>query len=134
MAFLFLGDARMRLIVTGGRDYTDSQELFGFLDEIHCETPITLLIHGAASGADTLAEEWAKSREVSYLGIPAKWKTGTQGKAEGVIRNRLLFDWEPDKVLAVQGGKGTASTVRIAQTLSVFVIDKRNKSKGGFLG
>lgn len=124
----------MRLIVTGGRDYANRQELLGLLDEIHQQTPITLLIHGAASGADAIAEEWAKSREVVYLGIPAKWKTGKQGKAEGVIRNRLLFDWNPDKVLVVQGGKGTASTVRIAQTLGVRVIDKRSKSKRGFLG
>lgn len=59
--------ADMRVLVTGGRDYSDRATVFRELDTLHAETTITVLIHGAASGADA----WARSRGGEVVACPA---------------------------------------------------------------
>ncbi len=49
----------VRILVTGGRDFDDENFLFTTLDQLHHEEYITLVIHGAARGADSLANDWA---------------------------------------------------------------------------
>lgn len=101
----------MRLLVTGGRDYRDFQALATLLDAIHAQTPITLLIHGAAPGTDSLAAAWAAFRHVPAQAYPADWTT--HGKAAGPIRNQqMLTEGRPDAYLALPGGRGTADMVR----------------------
>ena len=107
----------MRIVVTGGRDYENVGLIWAVLDTIHESTPIDLLAHGAChlGGADIHAENWAKSREVPYMGIPAKFKTGKKGKAEGMIRNGRMLDLvKPDLVVAFPGGNGTAGCIKEA--------------------
>jgi len=48
---------QQKIIVCGGRNYDDRDQLFRILDAAHLMNPIILLIHGDASGADTLAKE-----------------------------------------------------------------------------
>ena len=95
----------MKILVTGGRDFTDESYLFSVLDQIHAKYPIELVIHGAAKGADSLAEKWAKSREVPYLGVPARWTA--EGKPAGPKRNSRLLSYQPDVCVAFKGGYGT---------------------------
>ncbi len=107
----------MRVLVCGGRDYFDKQTVFYTLDELHAKEPISLLIHGACpvghGGADMLAEQWAKDREISYLGDPAKFQK--QGRSAGPIRNQKMIDaWRPDLVVSFPGGSGTADMVKKA--------------------
>jgi hypothetical protein len=64
----------MRLLVTGGRNFTDRDFLFATLDRLHAEHGFTLLIHGDARGADRLAGEWAKERGVEVSACPADSK------------------------------------------------------------
>lgn len=45
-----------RMLVTGGRDYADSERMAIYLDAIHGSRGIALLIHGASRGADRLAD------------------------------------------------------------------------------
>lgn len=119
----------MRVVVTGGRHYGDWQFLFDTLDEIHAEDTITLLAHGACKdgGADILAEDWAKSREIPYMGVPAKWNTGGRGRAEGQIRNGVMLDLvKPDLVVAFTGGAGTAGCVKQADKRGIVVDDRRD--------
>ena len=100
----------MRLLVTGGRDYSDFQALRIVLDQIHKEHPVTLLIHGGARGADTLAGRWAESNGVPTAVYRAQWKE--HGKAAGPIRNQLMLtEGRPDAYLAFPGGRGTADMV-----------------------
>lgn len=100
----------MRLLVTGGRDYSDFQALRIVLDQIHKEHPVTLLIHGGARGADTLAGRWAESNGVPTAVYRAQWKE--HGKAAGPIRNqKMLTDAKPTTYLAFPGGRGTADMV-----------------------
>jgi hypothetical protein len=45
----------MRVLVCGGRAYTDRDELYAELDGLHAEYVFTTIIAGGAGGADALA-------------------------------------------------------------------------------
>lgn len=99
----------MRLLVCGGRDFSDKNALWIVLDQIHAATPIAVIIHGAAAGADTMAGEWAVARGVPvepYRVEAEDWKL--YGGRAGNRRNQLMLDeGKPDLVLATPGGSGT---------------------------
>jgi predicted Rossmann-fold nucleotide-binding protein len=104
----------MRVIVCGGRDFTDRKALETALDRLNLERGIACVISGAASGADTLAVEWAAKRGVPVSLYPADWKKW--GDAAGPIRNRfMLNDSKPDGVVAFPGGSGTADMIGVAR-------------------
>lgn len=114
----------MRIVVTGGRDYTDRAALFLALDLLHAATRITRLAHGNARGADTLADDWARVRRVELQRYPADWDR--HRKRAGAIRNRAMLDAErPDVVVAFPGGRGTADCVRAAGERGIPVLDLR---------
>lgn len=110
----------VRVLVFGGRTFNDRRAVFEKLDGIHSVTPIGLIIHGACPNrkdsagttiwsADMLAEEWAKSREVPYVGWPAKWRTGRLGKGEGHARNEVMHvKTRPTLGCGFPGGPGSA--------------------------
>lgn len=106
----------MRLLVCGGRDFGSARDcamLREVLDTWHARRPVTLLIHGAARGADSLAAAWAASVGVERLAFPADW--GKHGRAAGHMRNaQMLHEGSPAAVLAFPGGSGTADMVRKA--------------------
>lgn len=108
----------MRLLVAGGRDFSDREQLYRVLDQLHAETPLTALIHGAARGADTLAASWARVRQVAVVPCPADWCK--YGRSAGPIRNlSMLCEHAPDMVLAFPGGHGTANMVSQARQRGV---------------
>lgn len=108
----------MRAIVCGGRDFGDWFLLKNTLDGIHAETPLDRVATGAAPGADTLADTWARSRGIRVERYYALWRT--HGNAAGPIRNQKMLDDErPDIVIAFPGGRGTADMVRRAEGAGV---------------
>lgn len=109
----------LRLIVAGGRDYSDRTAVFAVLDHIHARRGIVEVIHGAASGADTLADQWGEMRGVKRTPCEADW-TGL-GKAAGPIRNRRMLTLNPDGVVLFPGGRGTADMRRAAMAAGVKV-------------
>jgi hypothetical protein len=110
----------MKLLVCGGRDYTNRNALFAALDWLHGRRNIELIIHGAARGADRLAAEWASARGIQSRAFPALWDV--DGKAAGFIRNRRMLDCgRPDGVAAFPGGRGTADMINQAQAAGVLV-------------
>ena len=112
----------MRVLVCGGRDYRKVDVLFAALDRFHADTPITLVIHGAASGADRLAAHWAKSRRVRAIYYRADWQE--HGRSAGPIRNQRMVDQaRPQYVIAFPGGVGTADMVRRARTADIPVVE-----------
>lgn len=102
----------MKVLVCGGRDYDRYVELSDYLDKMHEETPITCVIQGGARGADSKAAKWADTNQVNCIAVPAKW--GKHGKSAGYKRNVEMLDYNPDKVVATRGGKGTAMMKDIA--------------------
>jgi hypothetical protein len=108
----------MRLLVCGGRDYDDRARVFAALDWAHAHRPVSLVIHGAAHGADTLAGEWAKERGIPAEEYRADWKK--LGPVAGPVRNdRMLREGKPDGVMAFPGGVGTMDMVRRAESSGV---------------
>jgi predicted polyphosphate/ATP-dependent NAD kinase len=115
----------MRILVTGGRDYRDQRRVDEALDTIHGETPIELVIHGDASGADRMAADWARRRQVPLSSYPADWgnidRPGARIRFKGrrpydatagFRRNiRMLIEGAPQLVVAFPGGNGTAHMV-----------------------
>lgn len=103
-----------KVLVCGGRDYQDRDFAFAALDRFAAKFGVECVIHGAAKGADTLADEWAGSRGVSVRRFPANWER--DGKAAGLIRNQEMIDKaEPTAVIAFPGGRGTADMVARAK-------------------
>ena len=118
----------MRLLVCGGRKYADKAAMWAWLDAFHASAdgPIDLLIHGAARGADTLADLWAFSHDVTIRRYFAQWSE--YGNAAGPIRNQQMLDeGRPDLVVAFPGGKGTASMVKLALAAGVRVVKIEGK-------
>jgi hypothetical protein len=121
-----VADGRV-IIVCGGRGYDDPVHVFRVLDELHAAEPIGLLRHGAAPGADRIADEWALARGVPRDPVPAEWGRYARPNGRnpaGPIRNAAMLVREPRPVLVVAfpGGDGTADMVRQSRRAGVEVV------------
>ncbi len=108
----------IKILVCGGRDYSERRLLYEELDKVHAENQIAIVITGGARGADSLAVDWASIRNIQVLIYNANWKT--HGRKAGPLRNqRMIDEGEPDLVIAFPGGKGTADMVRRAKIAKI---------------
>jgi hypothetical protein len=122
------GEQGARVIVCGGRWFTDVPLLFETLDRQHQLTPMAMLAEGASDdvtgpyvGADYWARIWAVARGVPRVSFHADWKT--QFRAAGPIRNkRMLDDVRPSLVVAFEGGRGTDSMVSLAEKTTAAIL------------
>lgn len=114
----------VRLLVCGGRTYSDYKTVEAQLDSIVMEakrfygdngTDVCVVFAcGAAHGADFLAMQYCKKKHLSMNLFPANWKE--HGRAAGPIRNKQMLDeFKPDMVIAFPGGNGTDHMVKIAK-------------------
>lgn len=112
----------MRVIVCGGRNYADSAHVWNVLSEIDgCNSQITAVAHGGATGADSEAGRWARACGKPVCVFRARWLQ--EGKAAGPLRNQRMIDqFAPDAVIAFPGGRGTADMVRRATERGIEVI------------
>lgn len=131
-----------RLLVCGGRSYgetpagcpTDQVAIYRrlasrnvfilreMLDHLHAERKFTVLVNGAAKGADRHALQWALSKRLQIESYRPDWKK--LGRAAGPIRNQQMIDiGKPDLVVAFPGGGGTADMMRRAKAAGVEVIE-----------
>lgn len=109
----------MRILVCGGRDFSDSNLVSKVLNEYQSHNPT--IIHGAAKGADSLANYWAYENDCDVIAYPANWDK--YGKRAGYIRNtQMLNEGKPDLVIAFPGGKGTQMMINLAEAANVPVI------------
>lgn len=112
----------MRVLVCGGRRYSDALTLGSWLGGIQRDHGITEIIEGGASGADFLAREYAIFQNIPFRTFAADWNT--QGRAAGPIRNlRMLEEGKPDIVVAFPGGNGTANMIEQARAAGVKVLE-----------
>jgi hypothetical protein len=96
------------LLVCGGRDFKDQFALWTRLDQINA----SMVIHGAATGADFLAGAWARGRDKHEIAMPAKWYY--IGPYAGHLRNEAMLKYDPQLVLACPGHEGTFDMIRAA--------------------
>jgi hypothetical protein len=118
------------ILVCGGRDYANTHALRQSLDEISGELGgVELLVHGDATGADTLAKEWAISRGITQQAFPAQWDV--YGRAAGPIRNSEMAsvlaafanEGHVCTGVAFPGGSGTRDMVKKLEGIGVDVIE-----------
>lgn len=99
----------MRVLVCGGRNYSNKKRVYDILDNLE---DVDLIIEGGARGADRLASEWAADREISSIRYNAEWDK--YGKAAGYKRNlKMLNEGKPNLVVAFPGGKGTNNMIHL---------------------
>jgi hypothetical protein len=105
-----------RILVCGGRDFNDRKLVFSTLWTL--DPRPSRIIQGGASGADSLAREWAASNFIFCEHYPANWKL--HGNRAGPIRNQQMIDeGRPDLVIAFPGGRGTADMINRARLAGV---------------
>lgn len=114
----------MRILVCGGRAFSDIAAVYACLDRAHAKEAISLLITGGCTGADHIAGEWATERGVQYVIVPALWDRF--GPHAGPLRNAaMLRELYPRGVIAFPGGNGTADMVKRAKEAGVPVWEPR---------
>lgn len=108
----------MRVLVCGGRNFSNRALLFARLDDllnmqgIFKDVPerITVLIHGAQRGADICADLWARTNGIKIEKYPAMWRM--YGPFAGPMRNALMISQGRPRIgVAFPGNKGTADMV-----------------------
>ena len=109
----------MKVLVCGGRDFTNVAFVWREMDRLHDATPISEIMTGGATGADTIANDWAKTKPIIRYVCKADWEK--YGKSAGPKRNARMLEWEPDLVVAFPGGRGTANMVRRATAAGIRV-------------
>lgn len=104
----------MRVLACGDRNWTSWVMVKARLSKL---PPDTVIVHGAARGADTIAGEVAKSLGMAVDVYPAEW--GKFGRSAGPIRNRQMLNTSPDMVIAfhnnIAESKGTKDCVTEAR-------------------
>lgn len=109
----------MRLLVSGGRDFVDVEFIVTHLNRLHKARKITELVHGAASGADTICAMWADEvNGITPIPVPAEWRddNGRRDLGAGKRRNQQMLDeYRPEALFAFPGGGGTADMVTRAE-------------------
>jgi hypothetical protein len=113
-----------RILVTGGRDNYDWLTIERAIFD-HCKQG-DVIVHGAASGADSIASQLVRYNPDFFDEdpFPADWDT--HGKAAGGIRNQAMLDSGIQGALVFAGGNGTADMVRRLQVANVKFYDYSN--------
>lgn len=127
-----------RIIVCGGRNYSDFDRVNRVLDGLLYKQPIQrvffpyelqpptfawdfrTLVHGKASGADSLAASWADFRGVSSETHPAQWDRW--GNSAGPRRNEEMARTGADLLVAFPGGTGTDNMITNARFFRIPVM------------
>ena len=114
---------RKRILICGDRNYQDWIKVQEYLDTI---SRTTIIIHGGARGADSLAGNLATSLKMKVIKFPANWDK--YGKAAGVLRNQQMLDeGHPDLVVYfhkdIENSKGTKDMLKRATDSGIRTIN-----------
>jgi len=114
----------MRIIVCGGRSYSNKKRLYEVLDILLPIKDQITILQGEAYGADALAKQWCEDRAVSCEDFPADWYKYRHLKKNpsGLLRNRQMFDIGCDLVIAFPGKIGTPDMCAYAKSKDCEVI------------
>jgi len=112
-------NSKKRVGVVGSRDYNNVNEIFKYLDSK--EEKISCIVSGGcSSGADNIAQIWAKERGKTITIHYPDWKR--EGKGAGFRRNIKIVN-DSDIVIAfTTGSRGTQHTIDLCNKLGKKVI------------
>ena len=87
----------MKILITGSRDWTDIKKIFEVLTKE--VKPGDIIIHGAARGADSIANFWAIDHKIEVIAVPPIYKDKTDyykhRSAEMVgVCDRVIAFWD----------------------------------------
>lgn len=112
----------MRALIYGGRVFHDWPFAYTALWRLAVQYGFTVVIHGQAKGADTLADQWATVVGLPVFRYPADWER--LGRAAGGTRNQQMIDeGKPDIGVGFPGGVGTADMTRRLRRHNIPVIE-----------
>jgi len=80
-----------RVIVAGGRNFTDYEKVKSVLDEFRKNNDDIEIVCGCAKGADSLGDRYAKEHNIPVKYFPADWDAN--GRAAGPIRNSEMLKY-----------------------------------------
>lgn len=128
-----------KVIITGGRDFSDYNTFKQVLDYLFKDTSVWIIAGACNSGTltytrpdgtniygtDGLAEKYASERGYEFTPYPADWKR--HGKAAGPIRNSQMAKSGAQICIGFWDGKskGTLNMMKKAQDAGITVIEKR---------
>ncbi len=115
-----------RILVCGGRDYTNKELVYSVLNAAKAAHNIECIISGMAQGADTFGSMWAIENNIPLLKFPADWKT--YGGAAGPIRNQqMLNEGKPNLIFAFPGKNGTKNMIKIGKRAGIVVLSIKDE-------
>lgn len=124
----------MRVLVCGGRDFTDANFIRSALENLlfnGTTIPTELfIIEGAGPGVngqpscDELVYQWRTSVGVAGERYPVNFTLDGPWPAAGPRRNQRMFrEGKPERGIAFPGGRGTANMVGIMKKAGIPVIE-----------
>ncbi len=117
----------MRLIIAGGRDFTDLtflRQSMSFFVDIYDDDPITEVVCGMARGADLAGRLWAGEKGIPVKEFPANWDK--YGRSAGHIRNGQMGDYADQAVVFWDGkSRGTSHMINFMEAVKkpVFIFN-----------
>jgi basic membrane lipoprotein Med (substrate-binding protein (PBP1-ABC) superfamily) len=110
----------MKVIIAGGRTFNNYELLKNVCNQIIKKD--WTIISGCASGADTLAIDYAKEFNINYEEYPADWNL--YGKSAGLIRNQQMLNTNATHLIAFWDGKspGTKNMINISKLKNIEII------------
>lgn len=115
----------LRILVCGGRHFSDYDFIAQALRSLCTEAQGIMIIQGGATGADSLADQWAVANGLCSETYEIKKEEWDQyGNMAGSIRNkRMLVEGKPDMVVAFVGGRGTRDMIDQAKAAGIPVME-----------
>jgi hypothetical protein len=118
------------MFVTGGRDYTPTEDEKREFLKVVREYGIDILVHGACpTGVDSWASKIAEDAMLWVVAVPAPWKR--HGKFAGPKRNAfavrlavLLSGMHRPVAYVFSGGRGTADAANRAREAGFIMVAK----------
>ncbi len=113
---LNIGSPEFKVIIAGGRDFNNYELLKTKCDYYlsNLDNAEIVVISGAARGADSLGEQYAKERGYKIDSHPADWDK--YGKSAGYRRNKEMVDIASAAICFWDGkSKGTKHTIDLCK-------------------
>lgn len=107
-----------KIAITGGADYQDHQRVWTALDKARARHPDMILLHGGTpSGAEHIADCWARNRKVTVIVFRPDW--ARHAKAAPFKRNDKLLEQLPAGLLHFPGTGISANLADKARKMCV---------------
>ena len=109
-----------KVIIAGGRNFTDYQKLEKACDKILSKiTEEIEIVSGAARGSDLLGEQYAKNRGYTIKRFKPDWSIG---KKAGILRNIEMGDYADAAIIFWDGqSKGSKHMIDYSKKCSLKV-------------